>query len=133
MSTSLHQTRVVNESETSFELKQGNGGHYTWLTTLEIGKSYTIRCDPNATYCEYWVGSVAGKPETIISSDDCAEYKEIKIPKTPEDGTKRKLVKILRNEVVETQLEPIAEGNGKRSGLQSFAASVKQFASKLTR
>jgi hypothetical protein len=77
------KTVVINESGTTLKLKEGNGGVYRNLATLQAktGK-HTITCNNNATYREYWVGTgLEDGDESVITitSDDCSEYQTIYI------------------------------------------------------
>lgn len=74
-----NETKVYNDTENDYHLKEGNAGNYRLLMILKKHTSTIIKCDLNATYREYWVGTAAGIPGAIISSDECAECTEIRI------------------------------------------------------
>lgn len=69
-------TIVQNDSGSPVELKLSNAGVHLKIKKIENGGSYTIQSEPNATYREYWVGSVEGTP-IVFSSDDCIENEKI--------------------------------------------------------
>ena len=69
-------TIVQNDSGSQVELKLSNAGVHLKIKKIENGESYTIKSEPNATYREYWVGSVEGTP-IVFSSDDCLENEKI--------------------------------------------------------
>lgn len=80
------KTKVINESTALIDLKQGSANIYHLLYTLQpkgkAGSVYTINLESNTTYREYWCAVQPGSEEdarVIFSSDDCAEFKEVKI------------------------------------------------------
>lgn len=84
--TKTTKTIVENKTSTPLVLKAGNGGVYTPLATLEKDCKYTIKCDQNATYREFFIAqppSSTGQSQSpitaTITSDDCAEYDLIAI------------------------------------------------------
>jgi hypothetical protein len=72
------ETKVTNGSGSKVVLKLSNGGTHVILKEIEDRQWHTIGTEPNATYREYWVGSIEGTP-ILFSSDDCLGNKEIKI------------------------------------------------------
>lgn len=85
---------MINNSHTTLDLKEGNGGVYKYLHTLKAKKGkYTIKCNTNATVREYWVGTGLGDgtDSIMINSGDCIEYETIYIVNDPEDNEKLKL------------------------------------------
>lgn len=98
----LYSTTVINLSGNDYVLKEGNAGVYSQMSKLppRSGK-FTIQCNPNATYREYWVGTDLAKVATIISSDDCMEYEVIKIKDDPVVPGKAALERVARQEDLE--------------------------------
>ena len=76
------KTRFHNKTSEEVELKEGNGGVYSFLQNLKSNDHYDVVFDPNATYREYWVGSNS-KGSITISSDDCVENENITIKDGP--------------------------------------------------
>lgn len=74
-----NETKVYNDTDNDYHLKEGNAGNYWLLMIFKKHTSTVIKCDLNATYREYWVGSANGIAGAIMSSDDCAECSEIRI------------------------------------------------------
>ncbi|KAG0621492.1 hypothetical protein M758_3G024600 [Ceratodon purpureus] len=71
---------LKNDLEYSVSIKEGNAGHFRQLTELGPGKTFSIRTDPNATYREYLFITLPDQTSLdVVSSDDFAEWKEIKI------------------------------------------------------
>lgn len=82
----MQKTKVINATGTKIIVKMSNNGIITKLLNGEVesGGSYTISIDPNATYREYWCAVPPGtnpQKKTILSSDDCAEFREVKVMK----------------------------------------------------
>lgn len=79
----LLKTKVTNATGSNITLKLNNGGIFTVLKeVLKDKEHHTITMDPNATYREYWCVEAPGKTRrTILSSDDCAEHREVIIEK----------------------------------------------------
>lgn len=73
------KTTFHNATGETFELKEGNAGVYSHLTTLKDGKTFDVTFDPNATYREYWVGSTTKGLVVTITSDDCNDNSNIKV------------------------------------------------------
>lgn len=93
----MPRTKVTNESNNTIILKEGNAGVFSELRTLHKDDSMVLDVTANATYREYWF---AVDPETaghkvILTSDDCLDYKVVKIVEDLETkkiswtGTKR--------------------------------------------
>ncbi|KAG0605801.1 hypothetical protein M758_9G088500 [Ceratodon purpureus] len=89
------KTKVTNESTVRIELKQGSANIYQKLCTLQPkgqnGSVYTISLESSTTYREYWCAvqpGSEGDARVIFSSDDCAEFKEVKIIEL-EPGSKK--------------------------------------------
>lgn len=73
----MGSTEIVNRTTKPLKLKVGNNLVFTDLTVVQKDGSYKVIVDPNATYQEYLMGKDRhGKP-VIISSDDCADNKQI--------------------------------------------------------
>ncbi|KAG0581978.1 hypothetical protein KC19_3G025200 [Ceratodon purpureus] len=69
-----------NDLEYSVSIKEGNAGHFRVLTVLGPGKTFSLKIDPNATYREYLFITLPDETSLdVVSSDDFAEWKEIKI------------------------------------------------------
>jgi hypothetical protein len=81
MSNNMLTTTFHNDTGETFELKEGNAGVYTHLTTLKDGKTFDVTFDPNATYREYWVGSTTKGMFVTITTDDCTDNDHIKVMK----------------------------------------------------
>jgi hypothetical protein len=74
-----NETKVYNDTDNDYHLKEGNAGSYRLLMIFKKHTSTVIKCDLNATYRGYWVGTADGIAGAIMSSDDCAECSEIRI------------------------------------------------------
>lgn len=72
-------TEIVNKTSRSLKLKVGNNLVFTDLTVVQKDSSYKVIVDPNATYQEYLMGKDRNGKPLIISSDDCADNKQITI------------------------------------------------------
>lgn len=73
-------TKVVNDTDSEIDVKEGNVGVYISLQTLSKrgskNSSCTIPVDTNATYREYWIAALAnntGKKPIVVTSDDCID------------------------------------------------------------
>ena len=73
-------TRVVNDTESEIDVKEGNVGVYIPLQTLSKRGSKNSSCiihvDTNATYREYWIAALAdntGKKPIVVTSNDCID------------------------------------------------------------
>lgn len=93
-------TKFINGTDEKLEVKEGNAGVYSKIAIVGPGGSCDVKCDPNATYREYWVGTNASGMVVTINSDDCADSEAItvvdrmgNIVKTPrpKPGSKAKL------------------------------------------
>jgi len=77
-------TKVLNDTDSIIELKQGSANVFHLLHKLPKGKSYDIKVDESATYREYWCAmqpnSSPGE-RVVFSSDDCTEYNKVTIYK----------------------------------------------------
>ena len=76
-------TEVVNETDVVITLKQGSAGVFSVVGQVQPKKTHKIRVDTSTTYREYWC---AVQPSTdpdqdkvVFSSDDCIEFKKVKI------------------------------------------------------
>lgn len=67
------KTHIINETNQTFQLKEGNAGAFRLLTELNArgkdGFKFSIKVDPNATYREYMVatekkGNLSLSPQT---------------------------------------------------------------------
>lgn len=91
------ETKVINETVEKITLKQGSAGVFSQLYTLQPkgapGSSFIIKLESNTTYREYWCaqqpGPPSNEPRVIFSSDDCAEYKEVRIFEVKPAGSKK--------------------------------------------
>ncbi|KAG0562730.1 hypothetical protein KC19_9G167900 [Ceratodon purpureus] len=90
------KTNVTNKSAVRIVLKQGSANIYSKLSTLQpdghADSVYTISLESNTTYREYWCAvqpGSEGDDRVIFSSDDCAEYKEVKIIELEPPGSKK--------------------------------------------
>jgi hypothetical protein len=72
-------TEIVNATEDSLFLKEGNAGVYRDIKTLKPLDRHTIEIDPNATYREYVVVSAPRGDKVFVTSDDCIDNSTIKI------------------------------------------------------
>jgi len=77
------KTDIINKTNQSFELKEGNAGAYRFLKQLDPGTKYSIKVDPNATYREYMVATGKKGESIFLTSDDFSEYKVIDIEEGP--------------------------------------------------
>ncbi|KAG0601466.1 hypothetical protein M758_11G113500 [Ceratodon purpureus] len=68
------QTTVFNCTDNDYDLAPDK---IIKVSSVSKGSSSIIKCDVNATYREYWVGTAAGIAEVVLTSDDCAECSEI--------------------------------------------------------
>lgn len=77
----MPRTKVVNQTGSSIILKEGTAGVYRMLcANLQTGKEYNIKVDTNATYREYWCAVTSDDDKhVVLSSDDCMEYREVRI------------------------------------------------------
>lgn len=73
-------TKVVNDTDSEIDVREGNVGVYVPLQTLSKRGSKTSSCninvDTNATYREYWIAALAdntGKKPIVVTSDDCID------------------------------------------------------------
>ncbi|KAG0589253.1 hypothetical protein M758_1G006500 [Ceratodon purpureus] len=74
-------TKVVNDTDSEIDVKEGNVGVYIPLQTLSKkgskNSSCTITVDTNATYREYWIAALAdnstGRKPIVVTSDDCID------------------------------------------------------------
>ena len=72
--------KVVNDTDSEIDVKEGNVGVYIPLQTLSKtgskNNSCTIPVDTNATYREYWIAALAnntGIKPIVVTSDDCID------------------------------------------------------------
>ena len=74
-------TKVVNISDVSVEIKEGNAGLYSKIGDVPPHSSLNLSVNPHATYREYWCAVQPNDTgETVVlTSDDCAEYEEVEI------------------------------------------------------
>jgi hypothetical protein len=81
------KTKVINRTNVPIELIQGSGNVYTvQLCTLQRDCAHDIHFDSETTAIDYWCALEAiaeGHPRVIITSDNCAEYKEVEIVEEP--------------------------------------------------
>ncbi|KAG0601374.1 hypothetical protein M758_11G105600 [Ceratodon purpureus] len=76
---SLKEEKDVNNV---VNIKEGNAGVFTTKASVKPGQTYALKLDPNATYREYVLITVANVPVgKTFSSDDALEYKEIEVKK----------------------------------------------------
>lgn len=73
----MGSTEIVNKTTKALKLKVGNNLVFTDLTVVQKDGSYKVVVDPNATYQEYLMGKDRNGKPVIISSDDCADNKQI--------------------------------------------------------
>ncbi|KAG0557204.1 hypothetical protein KC19_11G110200 [Ceratodon purpureus] len=70
------------EIDNVVNIKEGNAGVFTTKASVKPGQTYTVELDPNATYREYVLITVANIPVgDTFSSDDAQEYNEIEVKK----------------------------------------------------
>lgn len=74
------KTKVVNDTASEIDVREGNVGVYIPLQTLSKkgskNSSCVIQVDTNATYREYWIAALAdntGKRPIVVTSDDCID------------------------------------------------------------
>jgi len=74
------KTKVVNDTTSEIDVREGNVGVYIPLQTLSKkgskNSSCVIQVDTNATYREYWIAALAdntGKRPIVVTSDDCID------------------------------------------------------------
>ena len=83
LNSTTMKTHIINETNQTFQLKEGNAGAFRLLRDLNAkgkdGYKFSIKVDPNATYREYMVATGKKGKSIIITSDDFSEYKVIKI------------------------------------------------------
>ena len=78
----MPRTKVINLSNNTIILKEGNAGIFNELATLRKGESMDLSISPNATYREYWFAAVdsgSAGHKVILTSDDCLDSKEVRI------------------------------------------------------
>ena len=77
------QTKVINNSDIEFQLKEGSGGAWANLAVLRKNSgSHTIKCRPNSTYREYWMRTEKDKTDQsliLITTDEISEFETIRI------------------------------------------------------
>jgi len=74
------KTKVVNDTTSEIDVREGNVGVYIPLQMLSKkgskNSSCVIQVDTNATYREYWIAALAdntGKRPIVVTSDDCID------------------------------------------------------------
>ncbi|KAG0614446.1 hypothetical protein M758_6G177600 [Ceratodon purpureus] len=85
-------SEILNYTDGIYLLKEVRGKSYTQLAELRgNGSTFSIDCDPNATYRDYWVGTTSIGDEIItISSDDLQEHSAIVLTRS---GTTNETIK----------------------------------------
>jgi hypothetical protein len=96
-------TEVVNETDVIITLKQGSAGVYSVVGQVQPKKTYRIRVDESATYREYWC-AVQPTPDpdqenVVFSSDDCIEFKKVRIYEVGHQSGRYKWEGISRQEI----------------------------------
>lgn len=73
-------TKVINNSDSSVEIKEGNAGVYCRIGEVLAHNSLTLTVNQHATYREYWCATQPNDGEKVIlTSDDCVECEEVEI------------------------------------------------------
>jgi hypothetical protein len=120
----MGSTEIVNKTTKPLKLKVGNNLVFTDLTVVLKDHTYKVHVDPNATYQEYLMGKDRhGKP-VIISSDDCADNKQI-IIQEDKDGN-FSVVKKTRNPSKGPELSP-SDSTSESGSSSSRAGSSSKF------
>jgi len=78
------KTKLTNDTGATISVKLSTSGIPLKLTEVVTGGSHTISIDPHATYREFWFAQEPGTNtvnKAILTSDNCAEWKEVSITK----------------------------------------------------